>query len=159
MLFIHWDVGKVSSADLPPQTGVALTTSRVWTQQAWVLSVIVIEIKGYSVFSSADVAGVPLHLLPCRIVFSTPLAVLTYFLIWYVPPFEDGKIIWYLFFYCGFQTLQTVSAEAQTHVGTHARHHVTLHCKNETEIFPRIHIWVKKINGINWDELAEMYCF
>ncbi|XP_075907913.1 sodium-dependent lysophosphatidylcholine symporter 1-B [Nelusetta ayraudi] len=41
------------------------------------------------------------------IVFSTPLAVLTYFLIWYVPPFEDGKIIWYLFFYCGFQTLQT----------------------------------------------------
>lgn len=97
----------------------------------------------------------PLHLLPCRIVFSTPLAVLTYFLIWYVPPFEDGKVIWYLFFYCGFQTLQTVSAEAQTHATT-----CSLHRKNETEIFPRIHIWVKKkSNGINWDKLAEMYCF
>lgn len=71
-------------------------------------------------FSSADVAGVSLSLLLCRIVFSTPLAVLTYFLIWYVPPFEDGKIIWYLFFYCGFQTLQTVSAEAQTHAHTHS---------------------------------------
>uniref|UniRef100_A0A671UIG7 MFSD2 lysolipid transporter A, lysophospholipid b n=1 Tax=Sparus aurata TaxID=8175 RepID=A0A671UIG7_SPAAU len=41
------------------------------------------------------------------IVLSTPLAVLSYFLIWYVPPFEDGKVIWYLFFYCIFQTLQT----------------------------------------------------
>uniref|UniRef100_A0A3Q3XR07 Major facilitator superfamily domain containing 2A n=1 Tax=Mola mola TaxID=94237 RepID=A0A3Q3XR07_MOLML len=41
------------------------------------------------------------------IMLSTPLAVLSYFLIWYVPPFEDGKVIWYLFFYCAFQTLQT----------------------------------------------------
>ncbi|XP_024119517.1 sodium-dependent lysophosphatidylcholine symporter 1-B isoform X1 [Oryzias melastigma] len=41
------------------------------------------------------------------IVLSTPVAVLSYFLIWYVPPFEDGKIIWYLFFYCVFQALQT----------------------------------------------------
>ncbi|KAK2921295.1 hypothetical protein Q8A73_000780 [Channa argus] len=41
------------------------------------------------------------------IVLSTPLAVLSYFLIWFVPPFEDGKVIWYLFFYCLFQTLQT----------------------------------------------------
>uniref|UniRef100_A0A665T8F9 Major facilitator superfamily domain containing 2A n=1 Tax=Echeneis naucrates TaxID=173247 RepID=A0A665T8F9_ECHNA len=41
------------------------------------------------------------------IVLSTPLAVLSYFLIWYVPPFEDNKVIWYLFFYCLFQTLQT----------------------------------------------------
>ncbi|CAL8297731.1 unnamed protein product [Lota lota] len=41
------------------------------------------------------------------IVLSTPLAVLCYFLIWYVPPFEDGKVIWYLVFYCLFQTLQT----------------------------------------------------
>lgn len=40
---IHWDVGKVSSADLPPQTAVALKTSRVWTQQVWELSVRVIE--------------------------------------------------------------------------------------------------------------------
>ncbi|KAF3686118.1 Sodium-dependent lysophosphatidylcholine symporter 1-B [Channa argus] len=42
-----------------------------------------------------------------KIVLSTPLAVLSYFLIWFVPPFEDGKVIWYLFFYCLFQTLQT----------------------------------------------------
>ncbi|XP_062342931.1 sodium-dependent lysophosphatidylcholine symporter 1-B [Osmerus eperlanus] len=41
------------------------------------------------------------------ILFSTPLAVLCYFLIWYVPPFEDGKVIWYLVFYCLFQTMQT----------------------------------------------------
>ncbi|XP_061597015.1 sodium-dependent lysophosphatidylcholine symporter 1-B [Cololabis saira] len=41
------------------------------------------------------------------VLLSTPLAVLTYFLIWCVPPFENGKIIWYLFFYCFFQTLQT----------------------------------------------------
>ncbi|KAJ7991909.1 hypothetical protein DPEC_G00288760 [Dallia pectoralis] len=41
------------------------------------------------------------------IVLSTPLAVVCYFLIWYVPPFEDGKVIWYLLFYCLFQTLQT----------------------------------------------------
>ncbi|XP_026156219.1 sodium-dependent lysophosphatidylcholine symporter 1-B [Mastacembelus armatus] len=41
------------------------------------------------------------------ILLSTPLAVLSYFLIWYVPPFEDCKVVWYLFFYCLFQTLQT----------------------------------------------------
>uniref|UniRef100_A0A8C2WML9 MFSD2 lysolipid transporter A, lysophospholipid b n=1 Tax=Cyclopterus lumpus TaxID=8103 RepID=A0A8C2WML9_CYCLU len=41
------------------------------------------------------------------VVLSTPLAVLSYFLIWFVPPFEEGKVIWYLFFYCIFQTLQT----------------------------------------------------
>lgn len=104
-------------------------------------------------FSSADVAGVSLALLLCRIVFSTPLAVLTYFLIWYVPPFEDGKIIWYLFFYCGFQTLQTVSAEAHTHAHTHSLCHMTLHRNNETEIFPRIHFWEKQpfmaLTGMN----------
>ncbi|XP_070698330.1 sodium-dependent lysophosphatidylcholine symporter 1-B-like [Pempheris klunzingeri] len=38
---------------------------------------------------------------------STPFAVLTYFLIWYVPPFEEGKVIWYLIFYCLFQSMQT----------------------------------------------------
>uniref|UniRef100_A0A3P9K864 Major facilitator superfamily domain containing 2ab n=1 Tax=Oryzias latipes TaxID=8090 RepID=A0A3P9K864_ORYLA len=41
------------------------------------------------------------------IMLSTPLAVLSYFLIWYVPPFENGKVFWYLFFYCTFQALQT----------------------------------------------------
>ncbi|KAL0961816.1 hypothetical protein UPYG_G00332080 [Umbra pygmaea] len=41
------------------------------------------------------------------IMLSTPFAVVCYFLIWYVPAFEDGKVIWYLVFYCLFQTLQT----------------------------------------------------
>lgn len=44
-----------------------------------------------------------------RILISTPFAVLTYFLIWYVPPVEQGKVLWYLVFYCLFQSLQTVS--------------------------------------------------
>ncbi|KAI3367849.1 hypothetical protein L3Q82_026677 [Scortum barcoo] len=41
------------------------------------------------------------------ILFSTPFAVLTYFLIWYVPPFGQGNVIWYLVFYCLFQSMQT----------------------------------------------------
>ncbi|XP_076864794.1 sodium-dependent lysophosphatidylcholine symporter 1-B [Brachyhypopomus gauderio] len=41
------------------------------------------------------------------IALSTPFAVVCYFLIWYVPPFDQGKVIWYLLFYCLFQTLQT----------------------------------------------------
>ncbi|XP_074516574.1 sodium-dependent lysophosphatidylcholine symporter 1-A [Sebastes fasciatus] len=41
------------------------------------------------------------------ILFSTPFAVLTYFLIWFVPPFEEGKVVWYLIFYCLFQSMQT----------------------------------------------------
>uniref|UniRef100_A0A3B4AAN2 Major facilitator superfamily domain containing 2A n=1 Tax=Periophthalmus magnuspinnatus TaxID=409849 RepID=A0A3B4AAN2_9GOBI len=41
------------------------------------------------------------------ILLSTPFAVVTYFLIWYVPPFEQGKVIWYLVFYCLFQSMQT----------------------------------------------------
>ncbi|KAK2826232.1 hypothetical protein Q5P01_020446 [Channa striata] len=46
------------------------------------------------------------HMMPW-IVFSTPFAVLTYFLIWYVPPFEQGKVVWYLIFYCLFQSMLT----------------------------------------------------
>ncbi|XP_042357371.1 sodium-dependent lysophosphatidylcholine symporter 1-B-like [Plectropomus leopardus] len=41
------------------------------------------------------------------ILISTPFAVLTYFLIWYVPSFEQGKVFWYLIFYCLFQSMQT----------------------------------------------------
>uniref|UniRef100_A0A8C5GTA3 Sodium-dependent lysophosphatidylcholine symporter 1-B-like n=1 Tax=Gouania willdenowi TaxID=441366 RepID=A0A8C5GTA3_GOUWI len=41
------------------------------------------------------------------ILISTPFAVLTYILIWYDPPFEKGKVIWYLIFYCLFQSMQT----------------------------------------------------
>lgn len=50
-----------------------------------------------------------LHLCLPRIIFSTPFAVLTYFLIWYVPPFEQRNVVWYLVFYCLFQSMQTVS--------------------------------------------------
>lgn len=41
------------------------------------------------------------------IVLSTPFAVLTYLLIWYVPPFGEGNVFWYLVFYCLFQSMQT----------------------------------------------------
>lgn len=57
----------------------------------------------------------------CRILLSTPLAVISYFLIWYVPPFENGKVIWYLLFYCFFQTLQTVSVSHRCpHTDSHS---------------------------------------
>ncbi|KAB5530876.1 hypothetical protein PHYPO_G00134420 [Pangasianodon hypophthalmus] len=41
------------------------------------------------------------------IILSTPFAVISYFLIWYVPPVDQGKVLWYLIFYCLFQSLQT----------------------------------------------------
>ncbi|XP_052007298.1 sodium-dependent lysophosphatidylcholine symporter 1-A-like isoform X1 [Xyrauchen texanus] len=46
------------------------------------------------------------RMLPWILVSTMP-AVLCYFLIWVVPPIEQGKMIWYLLFYCLFQTLQT----------------------------------------------------
>ena len=45
----------------------------------------------------------------CRILMSTPLAIISYFLIWCVPDLDQGKVVWYLVWYCLFQTLQTVS--------------------------------------------------
>ncbi|XP_021119060.1 sodium-dependent lysophosphatidylcholine symporter 1 isoform X3 [Heterocephalus glaber] len=41
------------------------------------------------------------------IIFSTPLAVVAYFLIWFVPDFSWGQALWYLIFYCLFETLVT----------------------------------------------------
>uniref|UniRef100_A0A4W3HZT4 MFSD2 lysolipid transporter B, sphingolipid n=1 Tax=Callorhinchus milii TaxID=7868 RepID=A0A4W3HZT4_CALMI len=38
---------------------------------------------------------------------STPFAVLSYLLLWYVPPLKTWKFLWYLVFYCLFQTLLT----------------------------------------------------
>uniref|UniRef100_A0A8C1QJ71 Major facilitator superfamily domain containing 2ab n=1 Tax=Cyprinus carpio TaxID=7962 RepID=A0A8C1QJ71_CYPCA len=49
------------------------------------------------------VSRIFLHL----ILLSTPFAALSYFLIWYVPSVDQGKAVWYLIFYCSFQTLQT----------------------------------------------------
>uniref|UniRef100_A0A8C0JRV4 MFSD2 lysolipid transporter A, lysophospholipid n=1 Tax=Canis lupus dingo TaxID=286419 RepID=A0A8C0JRV4_CANLU len=43
------------------------------------------------------------------IIFSTPLAIIAYFLIWFVPDFPRGQALWYLLFYCLFETLVTVS--------------------------------------------------
>ncbi|KFQ36428.1 Major facilitator superfamily domain-containing protein 2A, partial [Merops nubicus] len=41
------------------------------------------------------------------IIFSTPFAVISYFLIWFVPDISRGQVMWYLTFYCIFQTLVT----------------------------------------------------
>ncbi|KAM9031344.1 sodium-dependent lysophosphatidylcholine symporter 1 [Sarcophilus harrisii] len=41
------------------------------------------------------------------IIFSTPLAVIAYFLIWFVPDFSRNQALWYLVFYCLFETLVT----------------------------------------------------
>ncbi|KAJ8378809.1 hypothetical protein AAFF_G00236260 [Aldrovandia affinis] len=37
----------------------------------------------------------------------TPFVVVSYFYLWYVPPFPNGKFVWYLSFYCLYQTLIT----------------------------------------------------
>ncbi|KGL85295.1 Major facilitator superfamily domain-containing protein 2A, partial [Tinamus guttatus] len=41
------------------------------------------------------------------IIISTPFAILSYFLIWFVPDISSGQVLWYLVFYCLFQTLVT----------------------------------------------------
>ncbi|NXU40974.1 NLS1 protein, partial [Drymodes brunneopygia] len=41
------------------------------------------------------------------IIFSTPFAIICYFLIWFVPDISTGQVMWYLVFYCAFQTLVT----------------------------------------------------
>uniref|UniRef100_A0A8C5I2H4 Major facilitator superfamily domain-containing protein 2B-like n=1 Tax=Gouania willdenowi TaxID=441366 RepID=A0A8C5I2H4_GOUWI len=37
----------------------------------------------------------------------TPFLVVSYFYLWFVPPFSEGRFIWYLGFYCLYQTLIT----------------------------------------------------
>ncbi|XP_028253078.1 major facilitator superfamily domain-containing protein 2B [Parambassis ranga] len=37
----------------------------------------------------------------------TPFLVVSYFYLWFVPPFSSGRFIWYLGFYCLYQTLIT----------------------------------------------------
>ncbi|XP_059898378.1 major facilitator superfamily domain-containing protein 2B [Gadus macrocephalus] len=41
----------------------------------------------------------------------TPFVVVSYFYLWYVPSFTHGRFIWYLGFYCLYQTLITVSIQ------------------------------------------------
>ncbi|TRY66122.1 hypothetical protein DNTS_029065 [Danionella cerebrum] len=51
------------------------------------------------------------RLMPCRValrmVGCTPFMVVSYFYLWFVPPFTNGRFIWYLGFYCLYQTLIT----------------------------------------------------
>ncbi|KAI4903804.1 hypothetical protein NFI96_034000 [Prochilodus magdalenae] len=42
-----------------------------------------------------------------RMVGCTPFVVVSYFYLWFVPPFTNGRFIWYLGFYCLYQTLIT----------------------------------------------------
>lgn len=44
----------------------------------------------------------------------TPFLVVSYFYLWFVPPFASGRFIWYLGFYCLYQTLITVSEKVVT---------------------------------------------
>ncbi|XP_045576934.1 major facilitator superfamily domain-containing protein 2B isoform X2 [Salmo salar] len=37
----------------------------------------------------------------------TPFVVVSYFYLWFVPPFTNGRFVWYLGFYCLYQTLIT----------------------------------------------------
>lgn len=46
----------------------------------------------------------------------TPFLVVSYFYLWFVPPFISGRFIWYLGFYCLYQTLITVSVHALAEV-------------------------------------------
>uniref|UniRef100_A0A3Q4HXM2 MFSD2 lysolipid transporter B, sphingolipid n=1 Tax=Neolamprologus brichardi TaxID=32507 RepID=A0A3Q4HXM2_NEOBR len=43
----------------------------------------------------------------CQMVGCTPFLVISYFYLWYVPPFSGSRFIWYLGFYCLYQTLIT----------------------------------------------------
>ncbi|CAB1340016.1 unnamed protein product [Coregonus sp. 'balchen'] len=45
----------------------------------------------------------------------TPFVVVSYFYLWFVPPFTNGRFIWYLGFYCLYQTLITQSLARLTH--------------------------------------------
>ncbi|XP_010159291.1 PREDICTED: major facilitator superfamily domain-containing protein 2B-like, partial [Eurypyga helias] len=38
----------------------------------------------------------------------TPFTVVSYFFMWYLPPFVSGRVAWYLTFYCLFQSLTTL---------------------------------------------------
>ncbi|XP_074845249.1 sphingosine-1-phosphate transporter MFSD2B [Carettochelys insculpta] len=38
----------------------------------------------------------------------TPFMVVSYFFMWYLPPFVAGRVVWYLTFYCLFQALSTL---------------------------------------------------
>uniref|UniRef100_A0A8C5MEV1 MFSD2 lysolipid transporter A, lysophospholipid n=1 Tax=Leptobrachium leishanense TaxID=445787 RepID=A0A8C5MEV1_9ANUR len=81
----------------PSHASIILFTGRVW-------DAITDPLVGFFVSKSRwSRMG---RLMPW-IIFSTPFAVLTYFLAWYVPDLSSWQIVWYLTFYCLFQTLVT----------------------------------------------------
>nr|XP_008115246.1 PREDICTED: major facilitator superfamily domain-containing protein 2B isoform X1 [Anolis carolinensis] len=38
----------------------------------------------------------------------TPFLIVSYFLLWYLPPFISARVVWYLVFYCLYQALSTL---------------------------------------------------
>ncbi|KAM9320933.1 sodium-dependent lysophosphatidylcholine symporter 1 [Gastrophryne carolinensis] len=81
----------------PFHASIILFAGRVW-------DAITDPLVGYFVSKSS---WTPFGRLMPWIMLSTPFAVISYFLIWFVPGFVNGQIIWYLTFYCLFQTLVT----------------------------------------------------
>lgn len=60
--------------------------------------------------------GYSFHFTSCILVYfysrllgCTPFTIVSYNLMWYLPPFISNRILWYLTFYCLFQALSTVS--------------------------------------------------
>ncbi|KAG8451645.1 hypothetical protein GDO86_003730 [Hymenochirus boettgeri] len=86
-------------AQVPPfYASIVLFSGRVW-------DAITDPLVGYFVSKSS---WTRLGRLFPWIVVSTPFAVVAYLLIWFVPGFSVfGLVIWYLIFYCLFQTLVT----------------------------------------------------
>jgi hypothetical protein len=96
----------------PSGMGINLSP-RLWVGRAHTSS----PVDGHLWSSSGLLDSSSLHSDPSpflRIIFSTPLAIIAYFLIWFVPDFPSGTesshgFLWYLLFYCLFETLVTVS--------------------------------------------------
>ncbi|XP_010582557.1 PREDICTED: major facilitator superfamily domain-containing protein 2B isoform X2 [Haliaeetus leucocephalus] len=73
-------VGKASGAVTDPVAGFFISKSR-WTKVGRLMP----------------------WMLAC-----TPFTVVSYFFMWYLPPFVSGRVAWYLTFYCLFQALTTL---------------------------------------------------
>ncbi|XP_068124894.1 sodium-dependent lysophosphatidylcholine symporter 1 [Hyperolius riggenbachi] len=81
----------------PFHASIILFTGRVW-------DAITDPLVGFFVSKST---WTPFGRLMPWVILSTPFAVISYFLIWFVPDFSSGQILWYLTFYCLFQSLVT----------------------------------------------------
>ncbi|XP_062494397.1 sphingosine-1-phosphate transporter MFSD2B isoform X1 [Pezoporus occidentalis] len=57
-----------------------------------------------------ELAAVSLFMIwfVARMLACTPFTVVSYFFMWYLPPFVSGRVAWYLTFYCLFQALTTL---------------------------------------------------